>query len=83
MATQPSTFARRIGWLGMALVAGAFALNAHDIISSTVIPYLLMNLGGAIAMGVDLWKSGMRWSGPFGLQIFWIIVSVSALSKQL
>lgn len=76
-------FFQALGWVGMVAVAGAFLLNSLGVVISTGVPYQLLNLVGCVFMGLDLWTAEKRRSGPFGLQIFWGVVSVTALARAL
>ena len=70
-----------IGWTGTVLVLLAYYLVTRDKIEGEDKIYLLMNLFGAICLGVNVfyWKS---WPS-FGLQIVWGLIAVISLVRGI
>jgi len=69
------------GWIGTILVLSAYYLVTHDKIEGEERVYQLMNLLGAICLGVNVfyWKS---WPS-FGLQIVWGLIAIISLTRGI
>lgn len=70
-----------LGWIGVALIFGAFFLNSHGYVGREAKSYLLMNIIGSMLFGLDLYFK-MSWSGV-ALQTAWIIIALSAMLRPL
>jgi len=70
-----------IGFVGMALIVGAYFLNSYAFIPSTGVLYLTMNLVGSVLVGIDVYTK-RAWSAVT-LQVIWILISLSALAALL
>ncbi len=68
-----------VGWGGTALIVLAYFLVSTKRISATSKPYQLMNVGGAVGLGVSAYVSG-SWPN-FGLQVIWFFIGLYALYK--
>lgn len=66
-----------VGWLGAFMVILAFYLISHDKISSKNVFYHLLNLCGAVLVGVNAFY--MNALPSLGIQILWAGVSVLAI----
>lgn len=70
-----------VGFVGMALIVGAYFLNSYEIVASKSMTYQLMNLVGAAFVGVDVFTK-KAWSA-FTLQVIWFIIGISAIVTML
>ena len=66
-----------VGFIGMALIVGAYFLNSYEIVASKSMAYQLMNLFGAVAVGIDVYAK-KAWSA-FTLQVIWFLIGISAI----
>jgi len=74
-------FAQIIGWIGAFLVVLAFFLVSYKKVQGDSRVYQLMNLIGAIGVGInasyqEAWPS-------FGIQIVWFTIAIVALVKSV
>ncbi|MDO8585142.1 MAG: hypothetical protein Q7R85_03435 [bacterium] len=74
------TFIQLIGWVGTLLIVLAYFLNSHKKIGSANLYYQLLNLIGAICLGINVlylqaWPSLV-------LQIIWAMIAISVLVKK-
>jgi len=68
------------GWLGMGMITAAyFLLSRHRIESGSKV-YQLLNLGGALLLGVQLFYQ-QSWPA-FSLQVVWGTIALFALNNQ-
>lgn len=72
------TFFDIIGWIGTALILLAYFINSFRKTKSDTF-YQLMNLVGAIFMGVGLFPKNAWFS--FALQVAWGIIAIASLVK--
>jgi len=70
-----------IGFAGMALIVGAYFLNSYEIVASKSLTYQVMNLAGAIFVGIDVYQK-KAWSA-FTLQVVWAMIGISAIGTML
>ena len=63
-----------IGWLGVAMVVGAYALNTFGVIESQSIIYAMLNIVGSIGIAVDAWF--VKNYQPVVLNIIWMIIAI-------
>lgn len=68
------------GWVGMALVVSAYYLVSHKTVRSDSMIYQLMNLFGAIFVGVNVYYN-KAWSS-LALQCIWGVIAISAIIKR-
>lgn len=66
-----------IGWVGTALILGAYFLNQNKYLTADDWRYDTINLFGAVAIGVDVYIN-QAWPA-LGLQIAWALISIVAL----
>lgn len=74
-------FPQIVGWIGAFLVVLAYFLVSYKKVQSDSRVYQLMNLVGAIGVGInasyqEAWPS-------FALQIAWGIIAITALAKSM
>ena len=68
-----------LGWAGMALIVGAYALLSAGRVSSESKTYQVMNIAGAVGFIVN---SGAKGAYPSAvLNVFWIGIGVYALTR--
>lgn len=72
-------FIQIAGWTGTLLVVVAFFLNTNNEISSTDKRYELMNLFGAIGIGINVYHNH-AWPAV-ALQVVWGLIAIFALLK--
>ena len=70
-----------LGWVGTALVLGAYALISFGVLVAGDWPYQAMNLFGAIFVGYIAFKR--RAYQPLALQVVWGVVAAIALVGML
>lgn len=68
-----------IGWVGVALILGAFALNTFDVLQTNATAYNLMNLFGAI--GVVISSLPKRNLQPIVINSVWFIVAAVGIFR--
>ena len=73
-------FAQIIGWIGAFLVVFAFLLVSNKKVQGDGRVYQLMNLIGAIGVGVN--ASYQRAWPSTAIQIVWAIIAIFALVKS-
>ena len=71
------TLIRIIGWAGTTLIITAYTLNSFNYISTQNIIYSLLNLFGAILIGIRVYVN-KNWSNVF-LEIFWGAVAILSI----
>lgn len=69
-----------IGWVGMFLVVLAYYLVSHKNISGSSSVYQLMNLVGAVFVGVNVYYN-QAWSS-FALQCVWATIAIISLINK-
>lgn len=72
-------FSNIIGWIGTIFIVLAYFLVSNNKIKATDVVYQLMNLFGAIGVGVNVFYQ-QAWPS-FSLQIIWAIIAIYSLSK--
>ena len=72
-------FIQRAGWAGTILVVVAFFLNSNNELSSSDKRYELMNLFGALGIGINVFHNH-AWPA-FVLQIIWGLIAILSLIK--
>jgi hypothetical protein len=45
------------GWYGVTAILSAYAMVSFDIISAQSLTYHLLNLSGAVGVGIDAWHA--------------------------
>lgn len=66
-----------VGWIGTALIVSAYFLVSYNYVTSQSAIYQLMNLFGAICVGVDVFRK-KSWPA-LTLQIIWGIIALVSL----
>lgn len=66
------------GWIGVACLIGGYVLLSFSFIDQGLL-YQLLNLVGAIGLGLTAWVTRNRQS--LYVQIFWGIIAISALIR--
>ncbi len=72
-------FIEIFGWIGIILIISAFALVSHEIISPASATYVLLN--GVGSLGVLIVSYVKRVWQPVILNVFWLIISGTALVR--
>lgn len=67
------------GCLGTALIVLAYYLNSSQTLSSTDPRYLLLNLAGAVALGINVFHK-QAWPAV-ALEVIWAGIAIMALIK--
>ncbi|MEM8711889.1 MAG: hypothetical protein AAGG01_13130 [Planctomycetota bacterium] len=67
-----------IGWIGTALILGAYGLHSLEAIGNGAL-YQTMNLLGAIGVGVVCWRQ-RTWQAFF-LELAWGVIAVVSLLR--
>ncbi|OWK26906.1 MAG: hypothetical protein US76_02240 [Parcubacteria group bacterium GW2011_GWA2_38_13b] len=67
------------GWIGTILIVVAYFLVSNDLVSSSGLMYQIMNVLGALFMGISVFKK-TAWAS-FGLQIVWFVIGTIAIAK--
>ena len=70
-----------IGWIGSALIVLAYYLTTHDKIEGESRVAQMINLCGAIGLGINVFYR-QAWPS-FGLQIVWGAIAIVALLKNV
>lgn len=70
-----------LGWYGVGAILLAYLLNSLNIINSSNLWYLILNLTGAIGIAVDAWKQ--KNYQPVVLNLVWAAVAVIALLRMV
>lgn len=70
-----------IGWIGTVLVVTAYFLVSSERLKPKAVSYILMNLFGAIFIGVNVFVN-QAWPA-LGLQIVWGAVAIISLLKNI
>jgi hypothetical protein len=74
-------FAQIVGWIGAFLVVLAYFLVSYKKVQGDSGVYQLMNLVGAIGVGINAFYQE-AWPS-FAIQIVWGIIAIVALAKSL
>lgn len=77
-APKVSPLIEVIGWLGTALIVGAYGLLSQGVIETGDL-YQCMNLAGAIGVGLVCWVK-RTWQ-PFALELVWGIIALLSLLR--
>ncbi len=72
-------FSQTIGWIGTFLIVLAYFLVSNNKISATDRRYQLLNLFGAIFVGVNVFQQS-AWPA-FTLQVVWSLIAIFSLIK--
>lgn len=70
-----------IGWIGTILILAAYFLISGDFVSGQSLIYQIMNMAGALFMGISVFKKS-AWAS-FGLQIAWLVIGTIAIVNIL
>ncbi len=73
-------FAQIVGWAGTFLIVSAYFLVSSKKVSGDNKLYQLMNLFGALAVGINVFYQG-AWPA-FALQIVWGIIAIISLLQR-
>ena len=65
------------GWYGVAAILGAYALLNFGILEARSIIYQLLNLTGAIGVGVDA-LNDKDWQ-PVVLNLVWAVIAIGSI----
>ncbi len=68
------------GWMGMIMVVLAYYLISHEKINGSHKHYQILNLLGAIGIGISVYEQ-RAWPA-FALQIVWGIITVASMVKN-
>jgi len=69
-----------LGWIGSILVLAAYWLNSSKHLDATSATYQLMNLFGAIGLGINVFYQA-AWPS-LAVNAIWGIIALSALVKK-
>jgi hypothetical protein len=69
-----------VGWLGTFLIVLAYFLVSSKKVNSSSKVYQFLNLGGAVALGINVFVQS-AWPA-LGLQLVWGIIAISSLIKS-
>ncbi|MBK5215390.1 MAG: hypothetical protein JJE53_01090 [Candidatus Pacebacteria bacterium] len=69
-----------IGWIGTVLIVLAYYLVSTNKISGTSRNYQLLNVFGALAVGVNVFKQA-AWPA-FTLEVVWVLIAIYSLIKH-
>jgi len=72
-------FSSIVGWTGTALIVIAYFLVSTKKVEATSKAYQLMNVAGAIGLGVSAFTQA-SWPN-FGLQVIWFVIGLYSLFK--
>ncbi len=72
-----NTFIETIGWVGVVLVVGAYALNTLNVVTNTSLVYLLGNAFGATCIAIDSLKD--KNYQPVVLNVIWFFIALIGL----
>jgi len=67
------------GWLGTVCILSAYFANSLDILSTESIFYPVLNLIGAICLGIEFWHK--RIFSTFFLEIIWGSIAIISIAK--
>ena len=73
-------FIQAVGWVGTALIVLAYFLVSGEHVNGKSRIYQLMNLGGAIGVGINVFHQ-QAWPA-LALQITWAIIAIVSLVRQ-
>lgn len=68
------------GWIGMTLMVSAYYLVSHKKLNSHDTSYQLMNLFGAIGLGLNVLYQ-KAWPA-LAFEVLWIVIAITALIKH-
>jgi hypothetical protein len=68
-----------IGWIGTFLIVLAYFLVTYNKVSSTGKTYALMNLFGAIGIGINVYFH-RAWPAVI-MELIWALIAISSLVK--
>jgi hypothetical protein len=69
-----------LGWLGSFLVLAAYWLNSAKYIEATSVAYQLMNLLGAVGLGINVFHQD-AWPS-FAVNAIWGVIALYSLIKK-
>lgn len=79
----PSAWERRIdrgGWIGMALLLGAFALRLGEVLDGASMVYVVSNVVGALLVGVQCaWQRA--WPALV-LELGWVVLTLASIGVE-
>ncbi len=73
--------AEALGWYGVGALLSAYALSSFEVLTPDSLPYLLLNITGAIGIVVD--ALGQKNYQPAVLNVVWSLIGVIALVRVL
>lgn len=76
-----SLLAEAAGWYGLFAVVGAYALLTFGVLTVDALPYQLLNLTGAIGLGIVAFRNA-DWQ-PAILQVVWGLIALVAIARVL
>jgi hypothetical protein len=69
------------GWIGVAFILIAYALNTFQVLDSADIKYVLLNIFGAVGI---IWSSGVKKDfQPVALNVVWLVVAMIGLARTI
>ncbi|MEM6997762.1 MAG: hypothetical protein AAF413_02510 [Patescibacteria group bacterium] len=69
-----------IGWLGVVMIIGAYALSIFELIAISDRSYIGMNIAGSLGLiASSLHKKDMQ---PVALNIVWLIIALVAIMRS-
>lgn len=69
-----------VGWIGMVSMVSAYFLVSHKKLKSHDISYQLMNLFGAIGLGINVFYQ-RAWPA-LAFEVLWILIAITALIRR-
>jgi len=63
-----------LGWVGVIMIVGAYALNTFGVIESQSIIYAVLNIVGSIGIALDAWF--VKNYQPVVLNGIWMIIAI-------
>jgi len=70
-----------LGWIGTALIVNAYFLVSRQYLSSQSRAYQLLNLLGALGVGVNVFYQ-QAWP-VLALQIIWAVIAILSLMRPI
>jgi hypothetical protein len=70
-----------IGWIGVSLILGAYALNIFGVLTASDLVYGMMNLFGAT--GIIISSYAKKDLQPIVLNVFWLLIAIIGIFQSL